>query len=232
MGEIVSRKMPTAKNLKDQILEDSVVHALILPHINPQTRILEIGCHHGQWTKYFSDAAEVIATDADPENINFCKHQFASLRNYRLELINNANFSFLNTESIDFIWSFNTFIYFSPETTFLYLQELSRILSPNGKCFIHHPGRKNYALKFQKLNSFGTIGRKTYQALSLQKYLGDDGKRSQISPELFSSLALKANLVVEAHIFNWGKYKQFSLKPYNDYISIVTRNLKLLKIKF
>ena len=224
--------MSTQKYSINQTLEDSIANALILPNITSSTRVLEIGCRQGRWTKYFADALELIATDSDQNNIDFCQQQFFSFPHFQIKLQKNSDLSYISKESIDFLWSFDTFINFSADTTLAYLSEISRILSPHGKCIIHHPGRNNFALKFQKLTSLGIFGRKLYQAISLQKYTGDDGQRSQISPEVFSSLALKTNLVVEAHIFSWGKFKQFSLKPFNDCLSVVSRNSKLIRPKF
>ena len=222
--------MFTQKEIKNQTWKDSIVDSLILPNIGPSTKVLEIGCNKGDWTQYFRDALEITASDENPNNINFCI-QNLNLPNCHFHHINNSSLSFVPNESIDFIWSFDTFTKLSSEQTLSYLHEIARVLKPNGICFIHHPGYNNLKLILKRVFSLNAFYQKIFQFIYSNTKKPASIKQSKTSPQIFSSLVLQANLIVEAHIFRWGKYKQFSVKPDNGCISIITHNSKLLNLK-
>ena len=126
-----------------------VIKKYISPYINPESVVLEIGPGGGRFTKYLLDAKKIILVDLCSEFFPYlsarfkdssCKFQFYQTKGYELEGV--------DSYSIDFLFSFGTFVHIEPEDIYKYLKSIQRVLKSKGVLVIQYadktkPGGKN-----------------------------------------------------------------------------------------
>jgi SAM-dependent methyltransferase len=113
------------KNWAHEILD------IVKANLHPQSVVLEIGCGSGYWTNKIAPmCASMVAIDLIPRpNID-----------QKVIYIENDNQQFncnsITTGSIDFVFSFGVFCHLSLSACELYLQDILRVLKPNGKALL------------------------------------------------------------------------------------------------
>ena len=121
----------------------------ILPRIRdclPTGTILEIAPGFGRWTHYLKDyCQELWIVDRVDECIEVCRRRFAADSHVRCYLNDGLSLSMFPDASIDFVFSFDSFVHTKREVVEGYLRQLGTKLKPNGKGFIHHSNLGEYA---------------------------------------------------------------------------------------
>jgi SAM-dependent methyltransferase len=116
--------------------------SLILPRIAqylPVCTALEIAPGHGRWTEYLRHHASVLhAVDLAPNCIAACQERFSDAPNIVYHVNDGLSLAFLENNSIDFAFSFDSLVHVDAEVLLSYFSHLSRKLSRNGVGFIHH----------------------------------------------------------------------------------------------
>jgi SAM-dependent methyltransferase len=120
----------------------------ILPRIRhclPVGTILEIAPGFGRWTHYLKDYCdELWAVDKSSECIEACRLRFAAEPHVRCCLNDGRSLSMIPDSSVDFIFSFDSFVHTGPDVVEAYLRELGIKLKVGGKGFIHHSNFGEY----------------------------------------------------------------------------------------
>jgi SAM-dependent methyltransferase len=120
----------------------------ILPRISdclPTGTILEIAPGFGRWTHYLKDYCdELWAVDKSSECIEACIQRFAAAPHVHCFLNDGRSLSMVPDNSIDFVFSFDSFVHPNRDIVEAYLQELRRKLKLGGKGFIHHSNFGEY----------------------------------------------------------------------------------------
>jgi hypothetical protein len=121
----------------------------ILPRIRaflPAETILEIAPGFGRWTYYLKDyCQELWIVDRAEKCIEECRRRFAVDSHVRCYVNDGRSLSMIPDASIDFIFSFDSFVHTDREVVEGYLRELGTKLKPGGKGFIHHSNFGEYA---------------------------------------------------------------------------------------
>jgi hypothetical protein len=121
----------------------------ILPRIRdclPTGTILEIAPGFGRWTHYLKDyCQELWIVDRVDECIEACRRRFAADSHVRCYLNDGLSLSMVPDASIDFVFSFDSFVHTKREVVEAYLRELGTKLKTGGKGFIHHSNLGEYA---------------------------------------------------------------------------------------
>ena len=121
----------------------------ILPRIRdclPTGTILEIAPGFGRWTHYLKDhCQELWAVDASTECVEACRRRFAAESRVRCFLNDGRSLSMIPDASVDFVFSFDSFVHLRRDLVEAYLSELGRTLKVGGKGFIHHSNLGAYA---------------------------------------------------------------------------------------
>jgi SAM-dependent methyltransferase len=121
----------------------------ILPRIQeclPTGTILEIAPGFGRWTHYLKDyCQELWAVDRSSECIEACRHRFAAEPHVKCRLNDGRSLSMIPDASVNFVFSFDSFVHPDREIIEAYLRELGTKLKPGGKGFIHHSNFGEYA---------------------------------------------------------------------------------------
>ena len=120
----------------------------IFPRIRkflPTGTILEIAPGFGRWTHYLKDYCEkLLAVDKSSECIEACRHRFAAESHVRCYLNDGRSLSMIPDDSVDFVFSFDSFVHPHREIVEAYLHELRAKLKIGGKGFIHHSNFGEY----------------------------------------------------------------------------------------
>jgi hypothetical protein len=121
----------------------------ILPRIRdclPTGTILEIAPGFGRWTHYLKDYCQQLwIVDRVEKCIEACRRRFAADSHVRCYLNDGCSLSMFPDASIDFVFSFDSFVHMKREVVEAYLCELGTKLKPGGKGFVHHSNFGEYA---------------------------------------------------------------------------------------
>ena len=151
----------------------------IFPRIRdclPSGTILEIAPGFGRWTHYLKDYCEQLwAVDKSSECIEACRQRFAADSRVRCYLNDGCSLSMIADGSVDFVFSFDSFVHPDREVVEAYLRQLGAKLKISAKGFIHH-------------SNFG-------------EYV--DSLRERL-PEILAKPLIKANILDWAHHRNPG----------------------------
>lgn len=121
--------------------KDELRRTFIVPYIRPESTMLEIGPGHGRWSCMLpSKVSRLHVVDLSPACIEFCKKRLIEHKNVSYHVTDGRNVSMIDTASIDFVWSFDTFVHIEEPEVRSYAKDLKRAMKPQAMGVIHHPG--------------------------------------------------------------------------------------------
>ncbi|HEY5705001.1 MAG TPA: class I SAM-dependent methyltransferase [Terrimicrobiaceae bacterium] len=179
-----------------------IVDAFIVPSITEDSTVLELAMGHGRWTPFLAERARrYIGVDFSPSSVNFCRKHFAHLANVTFFCTDGRTLSPIASNSVQFVWSFDSFVHIEPDVTEGYMAEIARVLSPGGQCTIHHPGTPS---REQRVN----------------------GGRSALSRSLFAHMANTNGLRILSQRDSWGPRNRSNTKLFADCISTIEKPIE------
>lgn len=112
------------------------------PYVTPAAVALEIGSGGGRWTRYLLGARKVVVVELNSEFFTYLQERFPEDA-AKLEFKETSGYELpgVEDESIDFVFSFGTFVHIDPEGIDAYLGEIRRSLRPGGTATIHYADR-------------------------------------------------------------------------------------------
>jgi hypothetical protein len=120
----------------------------IFPRIRdciPVGTILEIAPGFGRWTHYLKDYCdEIWAIDKSKECIEACLDRFSSASHVHCVLNDGRSLSMVPDSSVDFVFSFDSFVHPDRDVIEAYLRQLRTKLKIGAKGFIHHSNFGEY----------------------------------------------------------------------------------------
>ena len=120
----------------------------IFPRIReclPAGTILEIAPGFGRWTHYLKDYCnELWAIDKSSGCIAACQERFASQSHVHCVLNDGHSLSMIPDSSVDFVFSFDSFVHPDRDVVETYLRQLGTKLKIGGKGFLHHSNFGEY----------------------------------------------------------------------------------------
>ena len=186
--------------------------------------MLEIGAGHGRWSVLLEKhAGTLILVDLSPNCIEFCRNLFVKRSNVIYVVNNGKTFDVVKDVSVDFIWSFDTFVHVEEVVINSYMKEIFRVLKPGGRAIIHHPDRNHYLLWMGFIRHLGVRGNRFYRFISMHRIKDTDGWRSNISKQMIRSLVLKHGLTVIDQLQFWDQKEKIGVPRFNDYITIIQK---------
>jgi SAM-dependent methyltransferase len=118
-----------------------MVNEMILKYITNDSVVVEIGPGSGRWTEILQPICiRLLLLDISEKCLSICKERFNMCGNIEYYLIEGIMLNLIAENSIDFIWSYDTFVHINPADTEKYIKEFKYILKPGGYAIIHHPG--------------------------------------------------------------------------------------------
>ena len=113
----------------------------VLPRIQghlPCASILEIAPGYGRWTEHLlKHCQHYHGVDLAERCIFFCRNRFQDT-DAQFTVNDGLSLSAVEDESIDFCFSFESLVHANQATLSAYLDELKRVLKPEGAAFLHH----------------------------------------------------------------------------------------------
>jgi SAM-dependent methyltransferase len=120
----------------------------IFPRIReclPAGTILEIAPGFGRWTHYLKDyCSELWAVDKSSACVKACQQRFASVSHVHCVLNDGRSLSMIPNSSVDFVFSFDSFVHPDRDVVEAYLRQFKTKLKIGAKGFIHHSNFGEY----------------------------------------------------------------------------------------
>ncbi len=176
----------------------------ILPRIRdclPAERILEIAPGFGRWTHYLKDyCQELWIVDRAADCIDACRRRFAADSHVKCYLNDGLSLPMIPDASVDFVFSFDSFVHTDRQVTEAYLRELGTKLKIGGKGFIHHSNFGHYANSARE-----RLPRALTKPLIKARILDWEHHRNPgMSAELFRALCAQRGLhCISQELINW-----------------------------
>jgi SAM-dependent methyltransferase len=136
-----------------------VVKNHLEPYVKPDSVVLEIGAGGGRWTQYLIGAREVVVAELNPQFFRYLRRRFKPhKRKLRFYETSGYELNGIDAESIDFVFSFGTFVHIEPEGIDEYLGEIHRVLKPGGNATLQYADRtKPYFKKRENWDGFSDM---------------------------------------------------------------------------
>jgi SAM-dependent methyltransferase len=109
----------------------------VLPYVKSDKVAVEIGCGGGRWTRYLKGFAKLYVVDYHEEllkqlRVNFRQPNIVCIKN------NGADFPNIPPRSVDYLFSFGTFVHLDTHLIEAYLANMRAILKPDATALIHY----------------------------------------------------------------------------------------------
>jgi SAM-dependent methyltransferase len=124
-----------------------VVDRYIRPYVKASSTVLEIGPGGGRWTRYLIPAERIICVEISSEFFDVLRATFPGAR---LEFYQTQGYELAGIidSSVDFVFTFGTFVHTEPEEISQYMVHIRRVLKPGGIAVLqysdkHKPAARN-----------------------------------------------------------------------------------------
>nr|WP_246280453.1 class I SAM-dependent methyltransferase [Nocardioides daedukensis] len=201
--------------------KSALIIELLHPDLGQDRDILEVAPGHGRFTVEMVDNCRSLTlVDLSPTCLEVCRSRFGDDGQVRYIETDGTSLPGVLDESIDFIWSFDSFVHMERGVIDAYLAEFARVLRPEGRFVIHHAGKREWSLRAVPLTrKLGAPGR-VVQRLMSQGRLRDSGCRADVSAGLVGRLVATHGLEVVEQRNAWGAHGEFDLSKFGDVITV------------
>lgn len=109
----------------------------LLPYIAAHTTVVEIGPGGGRWTRYMLNAARIFAVDYHPDILTELRKNFGAA-NITCISNNGTDFPGIEGGSVDFVFSFGTFVHLDLDIIDSYLFNIKPLLRHDANVVIQY----------------------------------------------------------------------------------------------
>lgn len=111
----------------------TVLKEYLRPYVNENTTVLEIGPGGGRWTNYMLHAKHLTLVELNTEFFDYLKERFGPyVSKFRFYQTRDYELEGVESSSIDFVFTFGTFVHIDPEGIQGYMREIARVMKPGG----------------------------------------------------------------------------------------------------
>ena len=114
----------------------------VLPYVNRQHTALEIGSGGGRWTRYLLGFETLYAVDYHQELLDELKRNFGRHPHIRFVKNHGTDFPGIDQHSIDYLFSFGTFVHLDFHLIEAYLLAIRSIIKPEGNVVIQYSDKR------------------------------------------------------------------------------------------
>lgn len=132
-----------------------VIERFIRPYVNNEHVALEIGPGAGRWTQFLIDFKTLYLLDVNDCFFDLLKQKYPNESVICLRT-NGNDLPFIRDASVDFLFSFGTFVHIDPVDIELYLKNIKAKLTPTGVGVIHYADKTKPAGLRTKTFSYNT----------------------------------------------------------------------------
>ena len=116
----------------------TVRDAWLLPFVGPDKTVLEVGTGGGRWTQFLLGAGQVYSVDVNPTMLEYAARRFGSPSNLQLIHTDGASVPAVPEGSVDFVFSFGTFVHIDPPQISAYLDAFRPLLRPGADLVLQY----------------------------------------------------------------------------------------------
>jgi len=127
----------------------------VLPYIDDTHDAIEIGPGGGRWTRYLLGFMKLYVVDYHAEILKELKKNFHE-PNMTFIQNNGTDFPGIQESSIDYIFSFGTFVHLDTDLIEEYLESMKSIVKPQGNIVIQYSDKTKKAAQMDKFFSENT----------------------------------------------------------------------------
>ncbi|MGE0918654.1 methyltransferase domain-containing protein [Trichlorobacter lovleyi] len=170
--------------------------SFLLPYITTSSTVLEIGVGGGRWTRYMLKAKHLYAVDYHVELLEELKLNY-NYDNMSFVLNNGYDFPGVLNQSVDFIFSFGTFVHLDVDIIKKYLINIKSILKETSNVVIQYSDMRKpmaRALKGSFSENDPDIMKKLVKSCGFEIYEDDD-------QTLWHSAIIRFGLVSKSMIY-------------------------------
>jgi Methyltransferase domain len=119
-----------------------VVKRYLRPYVTPESVVMEIGPGGGRWTQFLVGAREIVLVELNRQFFRYLRKRFRKQKR-KLTFYQTSGYELegIDDDSIDFVFSFGTFVHIDPEGIDEYLGEIDRVLRAGGTSTIQYADR-------------------------------------------------------------------------------------------
>lgn len=110
----------------------------VLPYVHPDQSAVEIGPGGGRWTRYLLGFEKVFAVDAYAEVLDELSKRFGKHRNLIVIRNDGSSLPGILPDSIDFVFSFGTFVHLDLGLIDSYLKEIRSVVRAGGNVVLQY----------------------------------------------------------------------------------------------
>ncbi|MDX2109244.1 MAG: class I SAM-dependent methyltransferase [Verrucomicrobiota bacterium] len=149
--------------------------------------VMEVACGHGRNSNLLIQKTDTLyLVDANSTCIDACKLRFSGIAYKDKKIVyvvnNGYDFSDIPSNSVSFIYSWDSFVHFDQKVIESYVNDMARVLQSGGMGFIHHSNL----------------------AQGSTDWKANPGWRSKMSAELFAAFCKNAGLsITQQNLFTW-----------------------------
>jgi ubiquinone/menaquinone biosynthesis C-methylase UbiE len=198
----------------------ALVESFLAPLFDRDLCALEIAPGHGRWASVIAPrVADLTLVDLSPTCIEHCRDRLGAYSHIHFIVNDGASLPGVDDRSIDFVWSFDSFVHMEMPVIDGYLAEIARVLKPGGRAILHHADKRAWPLAMTPVTE--RIGRpgKVLLQLAAQGRLRDGGNRGNVTAAMVAAAARKHALRVDRQVDRWGDRGQYTVTKYRDIIS-------------
>jgi SAM-dependent methyltransferase len=134
------RKLRYGKRVPGDL--SKVVQRYVRPYVGRDTVALEIGAGGGRWTRYLLDAREIVVVELNDEFFPYLEQRFRdAARKLCFYRTSGYELHGVDSDSVDFVFSFGTFVHIDPDGIEEYLGEIRRVMRPGAVATIQYADR-------------------------------------------------------------------------------------------
>lgn len=151
--------------------------------------LMDFGCGEGRIVEQIKDMIQqIICCDLPNGPIEVCRKRFKEDSNITYAYSTKDGIQ-LENETCNAVYSWDAMVHFGYKFMDFYLQDLYRVLKPDGIAILHHSNLKN-----------------AKSVRCKEEWMDNTGSRSNFSKEEFVELAKKSGFqVIEQKIINWSE---------------------------
>lgn len=123
--------------------KDSLAKYFLINPLQSDFTVLEIGAGHGRWSALIPERipkGTLHLVEFSQTCIDFCKKRLAQYNNIKYWTNDGRGLPFLDKDSINYAWSFDSFVHIEEPEVRSYARELFRVMKPQAMGAIHHCG--------------------------------------------------------------------------------------------
>ncbi|MDX9690290.1 MAG: class I SAM-dependent methyltransferase [Proteobacteria bacterium] len=122
-----------------------VVTEHLRPFVSSTTTSLEIGSGGGRWTQYLLPSKQVYCVDLNAEMFDVLKERFPEAQNLAFVHTKGTDLPGIEPDSIDFVFSFGTFVHCDVPIIESYLLSLYPVIKQTGRAVIQFADKRKRA---------------------------------------------------------------------------------------